>query len=115
MVLEHLFDEGTALEALQLMGPGVHVEAQVSQLLRQKDLFVPRKLFMILKLNLNTRTPPNVARLKRCDEVYQAAGFLLGSGMLLFILDPVYKNSNRRGGVKNFCPTFFAVTNITKL
>ncbi len=51
MMHEHLFDEGTALEALQLMGPGVHVEAQVSQLLRQKDLSVPRKLNMILKLN----------------------------------------------------------------
>ena len=43
MMLEHLFDEGTALEALQLMGPGVHVEAQVSQLLRQKYLSVSLK------------------------------------------------------------------------
>jgi|LakMenEpi03Aug12_release.lakeMendotaPanAssembly.Ray.scaffolds.fasta_scaffold2975209_1 hypothetical protein len=66
MVLEHLFDEGTALEALQLMSPGVHVEAQVSQLLRQKDLSVPRKLFMILKLQ--HKNSSLLARLKKTSH-----------------------------------------------
>ncbi len=30
-------------------------------------------------------------------------------------LGPGYKNSNKRGGGKKYCPTFFAATNITKI
>ena len=35
-MIQHLLDEWSALESLQLVGPGVHVEAQISKLLQYR-------------------------------------------------------------------------------